>query len=240
MILGAIFARGGSKGVPRKNIHPLGGKPLIAHAIATAKQVPLLQRIIVSTDDDAIASVARQYGAEVPFMRPADLAADHSPEILAWKHAIETIERQTGRAVDVMVSVPTTSPLRSPEDITRCVELLLSTDADIVVTVTDAHRSPFFNMVTIDAEQNAAIVIPSRGSAVTRRQDAPKVYDMTTVAYAARGAYVKATDAVMAGKVKAVHIPWERAIDIDTPMDFVLAEAILQHDVKTHERAAAV
>ncbi len=227
-ILGAIFARGGSKGVPRKNIRPLAGKPLIAYAIETAKAVSLIDRVIVSTDDAEIAQVSKQYGADVPFMRPAELAQDKTPELLAWKHALETIETELGHPVDIMVSVPTTSPLRSSEDVARCLQLLLSSDADMVVTVTEAHRSPYFNMVTIDGEQNAKLVIPPAGGAVVRRQDAPAVYDMTTVAYAVRGSYVKSTSAVMAGKVKAVVVPKERALDIDTILDFEIAEFLME------------
>lgn len=226
-ILGAIFARGGSKGVPRKNIRPLAGKPLIAYAIECAKSVSLIDRVIVSTDDAEIAEVAKQYGAEVPFMRPKELAQDKSPELLAWKHAIETMEAQLGHAVDVMVIVPTTSPMRSPDDVRACVQLLLDSDADIVVTVTEAQRSPYFNMVTLDADQNAKLVIPPPAGVVVRRQDAPVVYDMTTVAYAVRGAYIKTTSAVMAGKVKAVIVPKERAIDIDTMLDFEMAEFLI-------------
>ena len=226
-ILGAIFARGGSKGVPRKNIRPLVGKPLIAYAIEAAKAVPFIDRVIVSTDDEEIAQVAKQYGADVPFIRPKELAQDTSPELLAWKHAIETMEGQLGHAVDVMVSVPTTSPMRSPQDVESCLKLLLESDADIVITVTEANRSPYFNMVTIDERRNAKLVIPPADGEVTRRQDAPVVYDMTTVAYAARGAYIKSTPAVMAGRVKAVVVPKERALDIDTLLDFEIVEFLM-------------
>lgn len=226
-ILGAIFARGGSKGVPKKNIRPLAGRPLIAYAIETAKAVPLIDRVIVSTDSDEIAAVAREYGADVPFLRPQELAQDHSPELFAWKHALESVESEMGRTVDVMVSVPTTSPLRTPADVATCLALLLESDADIVITVTGAHRSPYFNMVTLDETNNARLVIPPSGTAVVRRQDVPNVYDITTVAYAARGAYVKTTSAVMQGKVKAVVVPNERALDIDTVLDFEIAEFLM-------------
>lgn len=213
--------------MPRKNIRALAGKPLIAYAIETANTVSLIDRVIVSTDDAEIAEVAKQYGAEVPFIRPAELAQDKSPELLAWKHAIETMEAQLGHAVDVMVSVPATSPMRAPEDVKACLNLLLKSDADIVVTVTEAHRSPYFNMVTIDERNNATLVIPPASGVLMRRQDAPIVYDMTTVAYAARGTYIKATSAVLTGKVKAVIIPKERAIDIDTMLDFEMAEFLM-------------
>lgn len=213
--------------MPRKNIKLLAGKPLIAYAIDTAKAVPLIDRVIVSTDDAEIAQVAKQLGADVPFMRPVALAQDKTPELLAWKHAIEIMETKLGHPVDVMVSVPTTSPMRNSEDVARCLQLLLSSDADIVVTVTEAHRSPYFNMVTLDGDQNAKLVIPSIGGILTRRQDAPVVYDMTTVAYAVRGSYIKTTNAVMAGKVKAIVVPKERAIDIDTLLDFEIAEFLI-------------
>ncbi|MBI5798515.1 MAG: acylneuraminate cytidylyltransferase family protein [Candidatus Yonathbacteria bacterium] len=227
-IIGAIFARGGSKGVPRKNIRLLAGKPLIAYAIETARAVSDIDRVIISTDDAEIAQVAKQYGADVPFMRPSELAQDKSPEFLAWKHAIEAVEKELGHAVDVMVSVPTTSPMRSFEDVAACLKLLLESDADIVITVTEANRSPYFNMVTIDGEKNARLVIPpAGGGAVVRRQDAPVVYDMTTVCYAVRGAYIKTTSAVLAGKVKAVVVPKDRALDIDTLLDFEMAEFLM-------------
>lgn len=225
-ILGAIFARGGSKGVPRKNIKLLAGKPLIAYAIETAKAVPLIDRVIVSTDDEEIAAVARQYGAEVPFMRPEELARDDTPELLAWKHAVDTMEKQLGHAVDVLVSIPTTSPLRAPQDVIACIQKLVDTDADIVITVTEAHRSPYFNMVTLTPDGTARLAIqPS--AALVRRQDAPVVYDMTTVAYAARADYIKKTTAIMTGKVKAVLVPKERALDIDTLLDFEIAEFLM-------------
>lgn len=224
-VVGAVFARGGSKGVPGKNIRGLAGRPLIAHAIATARATQMLDRLIVSTDDAEIARIAREYGAEVPFMRPAALAQDDTPEWLAWQHAVRTLAEQDGRQMDVLVSVPTTSPLRAPEDIDACVTRLLETDSDIVITVTPAEKSPHFNMVVIE-DGRAQLVIPPTGS-VKRRQDAPEVFDMTTVAYAARASFVLAADSMFAGKVSAVVVPRERALDIDTEFAFHLAELLL-------------
>ncbi|MDP3245029.1 MAG: acylneuraminate cytidylyltransferase family protein [bacterium] len=227
-ILGAIFARGGSKGVPRKNIRPLNGKPLIAYAIEIGLALPLIDHLIVSTDDKEIATVARQCGAEVPFMRPSELARDDSPELLAWKHAIETMEKQLGYEVDILVSIPTTSPLRNTNDVKTCLELLINSDADLVITATESERSPYFNMITLDAEKNAKLAILPLNGVITRRQDAPKVYDMTTVAYAARADYIKKTSSIMAGKVKTVLVPSERAFDIDTLLDFEIAEYLIK------------
>lgn len=223
--LGFIFARGGSKGVPGKNIRLLAGKPLIAHAIETARATPGLETVIVSTDDAGIAEVARASGAEVPFLRPAELAQDASPEWLAWRHAIAWALEHRGR-FDAFVSLPATSPFRAVEDVTACIDILREDDeADAVITVTEASRSPYFNMVTLDPGGGASLVIPPTG-AVFRRQDVPPVYDMTTVAYAARPDFVLTAERLFAGRVRAVVVPVERAADIDTEFDFRLAEAI--------------
>lgn len=224
-VLAAVLARGGSKGVPRKNIRLLAGKPLIAYAIQAARSSSWIDRVIVSTDDAEIADVARQYGAEVPFMRPAELARDDSPEWLAWQHAIRELE--SGNGIDVFVSVPPTSPMRAVEDIDACIRMLLATDADIVVTVKHAQRNPYFNMVTLDDTGAARLVMePPRHLFV--RQDAPTVYDMTTVAYAARPAFVLGRGGIFEGRVRAVVVPDERALDIDSELDFRFAEFLLQ------------
>ena len=226
-IVGAIFARGGSKGVPRKNIRLLAGKPLIAYAIETARASSLIDRVIVSTDDTGIAEVARQYGADVPFMRPAELARDDSPELFAWRHAIQTLEATDGHPkIEALVSIPPTSPLRAVEDVDACLRTLLDSDADIVIAVKPAGRSPYFNMVVLDDTASARLVISS-DKIIRRRQDAPRVYDVTTVAYAARPAYVLRASSVFEGKVKAVLVPAERAVDIDTELDFKFVEFLL-------------
>ena len=146
-VIAFIFARGGSKGLPGKNIRLLGGKPLIAWSIEHALAVKRIERIIVSTDSEEIAVVAREYGAEVPFIRPAELARDNSPEWMAWRHALNYLSESTGVLPEVMVSVPATAPLRHALDIENCLDEYEKSDADIVITVTEAHRSPYFNMV---------------------------------------------------------------------------------------------
>jgi CMP-N-acetylneuraminic acid synthetase len=227
-VVAGIFARGGSKGVPRKNLRLIHGKPLIAYAIEAARASSLIERVIVSTDDAEIADVSLEWGAEVPFMRPAELARDDSPEWLAWQHAIQMLDGQSGSSPwDALVSVPTTSPLRKVEDIDACIAKLLGGDADIVITVRKAERSPYFNMVTLDAQGGARLVIaPDRPT--FRRQDAPDVFDVTTVAYAARPAFVLSSTGLFQGRVEAVVVPAERAIDIDTEFDFRMAECLLQ------------
>lgn len=221
-----IFARGGSKGLPGKNIRSLGGKPLLAWAIEHALAVKRITRVIVSTDSDEIADVARAHGAEVPFIRPTELAGDNSPEWLAWRHGLNYVLDSDGVLPDAMVSVPTTSPLRLPEDIENCLDEYEKGYADIVITVTDAHRSPYFNMVKIHPDGTVGLVIPQE-SAVAHRQDAPQVFDMTTVAYVARPEFVIARSTAFEGRVHHVHVPVERALDIDTLLDFRIAECLL-------------
>jgi CMP-N-acetylneuraminic acid synthetase len=221
-----IFARGGSKGLPGKNIIPLAGKPLIAWSIEHARAVQRIKRIIVSTDCQEIADVARQYGAEVPFLRPKELASDDSPEWLAWRHALHYLKDTEGLLPLVMVSVPATAPLRSVTDLNNCLDEYEKGDVDAVVTITNASRSPYFNMVKRNSDGTVALVIPS-STTLTRRQDAPTVYDMSTVAYVLSSEFVMTHKSIFDGRVRAVHVPPERAIDIDTLIDFRLAEFYL-------------
>lgn len=221
-----IFARGGSKGLPGKNIRLLGGKPLIAWSIEQALAVKRIARVLVSTDSEEIAAVARKYGAEIPFIRPAELARDDSPEWMAWRHALNYLQEKDGTLPSAMVSVPATAPLRSPIDIENCLDEFEKGGADMVITVSEAHRSPYFNMVKTNADGTVGLVIPPQ-SAIARRQDAPPVYDMATVAYVARPEFVLTRNAIFEGRVRAVIVPAERAIDIDTLLDFQMAECLL-------------
>ena len=221
-----IFARGGSKGLPGKNIRLLGGKPLIAWSIAHALAVKRVARVIVSTDSKEISAVAREYGAEVPFIRPSELARDDSPEWLAWQHALNYLLDTDGILPEAIVSVPSTAPLRIPLDIENCLDNYERGGADMVITYTDAHRSPYFNMVRINDDGTVELVLPPQ-SAIFRRQDAPTVFDMATVAYVARPEFVLNHKGPFEGRVRAVHVPKERAIDIDTLLDFQIAEHLV-------------
>ncbi len=225
-VVALICARGGSKGLPGKNIRPLAGRPLIAWSIKQAQAVPRIGRIIVSTDSEEIAAVSRAAGAEVPFMRPAELARDDSPEWLAWRHALTYLKDSGGRYPDMLISIPATAPLRSPDDLAACLDEFEKGGADAIITVTVAHRSPYFNMVKQQPDGTVALVIPPQGS-VFRRQDAPVVFDMTTVAYVASPQFVMSHNGILEGRVRQVRIPPERAIDIDTLLDFRIAECLL-------------
>lgn len=225
-IVALICARGGSKGLPGKNIRPLAGKPLIAWAIDQARAVKRIGRVIVSTDSEDIAAVARESGAEVPFLRPAELAEDNSPEWLVWRHALNYLKETEGAYPRALIVVPATAPLRAVADLERCLDEYEKGRADMVITVTDAHRSPYFNMVKVQSDGTVGLVIPPEGS-ISRRQDAPVVYDVTTVAYVARPEFVMTRNGVFDGRVRHVHIPAERALDIDTLLDFRIAECLM-------------
>ncbi|MEO2031054.1 MAG: acylneuraminate cytidylyltransferase family protein [Planctomycetaceae bacterium] len=236
--LGFVFARGGSKGLPNKNLRLLGGKPLIAHAIEAALASRSLNRVFLSTDDPEIAEVARHFGADVPFMRPAHLASDDVPERRAWRHAIEEMEQREHQRVDVLVSIPPTCPLRAPSDIDRVVNKLLGCDADIVLTATESGCNPYFNMITIAKDGGADLAIRPDGH-ITRRQDAPTVYELTAVAYAARRDPLFQYDSIFDSKASAIEVPRERSLDIDSEFDLELAEFLISRRPGQRVRRAA-
>jgi CMP-N-acetylneuraminic acid synthetase len=219
-----ICARGGSKGLPNKNIKLLNGVPLIGRSIQVAQQIDRIDRIIVSTDSEEIAKVAKEYGAEVPFIRPAELAKDTSSEWLVWQHALDFLEKNDNRVWDGLISLPPTAPLRNEADVENCLDEFERGDVDIVISVAESHRNPFFNMITNDQKGYSSLAIS--GKKINRRQDAPEVFDVLTVAYVANIRYVKKSKGLFDGKVRSVLIPKERSIDIDTELDFRIAECI--------------
>jgi CMP-N-acetylneuraminic acid synthetase len=227
--VGFIFARGGSKGLPGKNIMPFNGKPLIAWAIERALKVDRIEKLIVSTDSEEIAQIAKQFGAEVPFMRPRELSQDESPEWLAWQHGLDYLESISNEMPDFMVSIPVTAPLGEASDIEKCIDEYQNGMVDVVITITDSHRSPFFNMVKKNSDETYGLVNPPQGL-VNRRQDVQKVYDMATVCYVANSKFVMKSKSMFEGRVGAVYVPVERAIDIDTMLDFRIAEFIMKSE----------
>jgi len=230
--VGFIFCRGGSKGVPRKNLRSVAGKPLLGHAVEVALDSKSLQRVIVSTDDHEIAEAAISYGAEVPFLRPVELAQDHSPELDAWQHALKFLENEHHNPqIDVFVSVPTTSPLRLSIDIDRCVDTLIQSQADIVLTIKKTTRNPYFNMIERNSQGKWELCKRTSGE-VNQRQSAPEVFEITTVAYAARPAYIMSTDSLLDGKIEGCIIPEERTIDIDSEYDLLIAELLMQKRIE--------
>ena len=220
-----IFARGGSKGLPGKNIKPLAGKPLLQYSIDTALASDLIEQVFVSTDDQAIAQVAIEGGA-ILIERPVELATDQSPEWLSWCHAVEWATEHYG-SFDGFVSLPATSPLRSQDDIEAAILKRQSENADICIAVTPASRSPYFNMVKHNEAGFVELVNQPEGE-VSRRQDAPKVFDITTVVYATTPEFVLNNYGLFSGKVTSIEVPKARAVDNDDIYDFRLAEAIIK------------
>ena len=220
--MGFVFARGGSKGVPGKNVREVGGLSLLTRAVNVAFSMQEIDQVFVSTDCKNIAKIAEQSGAIV-INRPKNLATDASPEWLSWQHAINWVMDQFGE-FDRFVSLPATSPLRTAKDVRDCLDAL--TDCvDVVVTMTPSQRSPWFNMVRECKDGTIARIIDS--SAVTRRQDVPSSFDMATVAYVSRPSFILKASRIWDGVIKGVVVPQSRALDIDTEFDLLVADLLL-------------
>ncbi len=225
IVFAFIFARGGSKGLPGKNIKKLNGIPLLGRSIKIAQVIQRVSKVFVSTDCNKIAEVGRMYGAEI-IKRPSDLATDDASEWGAWRHAIRYV-REQGHDFDVFLSLPTTSPLRAKEDVNACLDELTN-NTDIVITVTPSSRNPYFNMVTRTDDGATSIMMGTAG--IKRRQDAPIAFDITTVAYAARPDFVLDSNGLFDGVVRSVVVPKARAVDIDDEVDFRIAEALIKDE----------
>jgi len=219
-----IFARGGSKGLPGKNILKIQGIPLLGHSINVANSIKEIQGCFVSTDSTEIAEVARNYGATV-INRPDNLSSDDSPEWLSWQHAVNWVRSNIGD-FDKFINLPTTAPLRSSEDVKKCLNTL-DDETDMVLTMSNSYRSPWFNMVYKDSNENLSLIIKKENDPI-RRQDAPLSYDLTTVAYVTRPDFILSNSSIWDGKTKGVIIPPERAIDIDTKLDFRIARFLME------------
>ena len=218
-----IFVRGGSKGLPRKNVLSIGGQPLFTHGINLARELKEVDRIYVSTDCDEISEIAKTYEAEV-IERPAKLASDTASEWLAWQHAIRFVQKHDG-LFDRFVSLPATAPLRKPQDVKKCFAALIP-GIDIVITMSKSHRSPWFNMVDYDSNGHLKLVGANEG--IHRRQDSQTCFDVTTVAYVARPKFILQTSCIWDGNVAGVEVPKERSIDIDDSFDFAIARFLME------------
>lgn len=228
-ILGTICCRGGSKGVPGKNIKLLNDKPLIAYTIETALASSLLNDTIISTDDDLIASTARQFGANVPFMRPDDLATDTASKWPVFIHALETYESMFGVEVDYLVDMDVTVPLKNSLDINGAIQKALDdASVDVVITGYEPERNPYFNMMEIRPDGFAEIVKKGE-KPIVRRQDAPEVYSLTPAAYVVKKSALYEFEHWSKAKCKIYPMPRERAVDIDTEIDFRIVEFLMNN-----------
>lgn len=222
-ILCIIPARGGSKRLPGKNIKPLLGKPLIAYAIAAAKSSKYVDRVIVSTDDQSIADAARAAGAEVPFLRPAELATDTAPVLPAIQHAVAAAEQESGKA-DVVMLVQPTVPGVQTMDIDATIEKLITSGARSCITVCDINDRPEF-MYRL---KEGSMLEPYTQTPAGRTQDMEPLYRVNGAVYATvRAALMDEGKIIDSGSCASVVMPRERSTDIDTAFDFAVAEAAL-------------
>jgi len=221
--LAVIPARGGSKGVPRKNIRLLRGKPLIAYSIEVALQSSFIDRVFVTTDDEEIKNVALKYQAEI-IDRPADLAQDDTPSILVYQHAIRYLEKVKGFNPDIVVVLQPTSPLRMAEDIDNAIEKYLEDNCCTVVSVCEMEHSPYW-AYTLDGDKIKP-VIPG-GEKVLSRQDTPRIYRLNGAVYVLSRDFIVNEKRVLGDDTRAYIMPPERSIDIDTELDFKLAELLI-------------
>jgi CMP-N,N'-diacetyllegionaminic acid synthase len=228
IILGLIPARGGSKGVPGKNIRPVNGKPLIVYAIECGLSCPSIDKLIVSTDNQEFAAIAKKAGAEVPLLRPAHLAQDTTPMLPVLEHALIETEKIYNCRVGAIVLIDPTAPLRKKEDIEGAIALYKQGGIDTVISGSEAHRNPYFNMVSINADGYARLVFEP-DPPISRRQDAPKVYDLNTVVWVFSRKSIMEEKARIAKRTKLYLVPSERSIDLDNEWDFTLLEAILKN-----------
>ena len=231
-ILLTIAARGGSKGVKNKNIRPLCGKPLIAFSIEQAKQWGKANHIIVTTDSEEIAGVARSFGAEVPFLRPSELATDFAGKVPALRHALVEMERLTGKNFDIIVDLDPTAPLRAPCDIEKCLQLFLDKKPKTLFSVVPAHKSPYFNMIEFSANGFAELS-KSHSAPILRRQDAPSVYAMNASIYFYSRDYLINPENISAISDESIcYVMSEMAaVDIDREVDFKFVEFLVREGI---------
>jgi len=224
--LAVITARGDSKGIPQKNTRMLLDKPLIAYTIQAALQSRTLNKVIVSTDDETIANVSKQYGAEVPFLRPQHLATDTATTLSVLQHAVKYLTDKENYPADIIVCLQPTSPLRSAEDIDRAVTLCMSSGADSVVSLCQAEHHPYWMKKVIEGRVYPLMEVDD--DKYPRRQDLPPVYQLNGAIYVTRRKVLLEEERVLGENTLAYIMPQERSIDIDTPIDFKIAELILR------------
>ncbi len=216
-----ICARGGSVGVPRKNVRPLHGKPLIAWTIELAQACPSIDAVYVSTDDDEIADVAARFGASVPYRRPAELASSTAGKLPVIQHLVDHLDA-SGVPVTRVVDLDPTSPLRAVDDVEQAVAML-DADTDAVITAYPSDKNPYFNMVEVKADGNVGLVVPSQ---VVSRQTAPTVYAMNASIYVWHRDTL--SKGLWNGRTKLYVMPRERSVDIDSDLDFKIVELLIE------------
>ncbi len=226
-VLCTICARGGSKGVKNKNIKELNGKPLIAYTIEQAKESGLFDHIVISTDSDDIASIAKEYGAEVFFKRSADMASDRAGKLDVIRDAFIRSEEHYKTSFDYLIDLDATAPLRNVEDIINSFKQFMENDNDNLITAMPGRRSPYFNLVEQDKE-GKVYLSKTLDNAIVRRQDAPKSYDMNASIYIWKRDVILNEKSLFLEKTGLYVMPEERSIDIDSELDYKFVEFLMK------------
>ncbi len=225
-VLGIIPARGGSKGVPRKNIRELLGKPLLAYTVECALKSTRLSCVVLSTDDKEIAAIGRGLGADVPFLRPAELADDAAPTYPVVMHAVQYLEGH-GRSFDAVCLLQPTNPLRQPADIDACIELLENTGADSVISVLPVPHQYNPRWVYLKNGEGDLVLSTGESAPIARRQDLPAAFHRDGSVYVTRTEALRRDGNLYGTHVRGYLIDRERSVNIDTPEDWDIAERML-------------
>ena len=225
-VLGIVPARGGSKGVPRKNIRLLQGKPLLAYTAEAALGSSRLSRVILSTDDYEIADTGREWGLDVPFMRPNELAVDSSPTLPVVRHALVSLEA-SGENFDAVCLLQPTSPLRRSVDIDNCIELLERTGADSVISVLPVPSEYNPKWVYWQSDNGELSISVGDKDPVARRQDLPSAYHRDGSVYVTRTQVIMDRESLYGDHVVAYNMPSEFSVNIDSEDDWLKAERMM-------------
>jgi CMP-N-acetylneuraminic acid synthetase len=224
-----ICVRGGSQGVPGKNIRPLLGKPLVAHTIEHAQDSKAFDCLAVSSDSTEILHVAEKWGVDLLIERPDDLATAKAAKLPAIQHAVQQAEKRTGMAFATVVDLDATAPVRTPKDVCKAIRLFETTDASNVITGVPARRSPYFNLVE-ETEGGYVRLAKQPGEPIVRRQDAPQCYDMNASIYVwGRDGFMEWDVQPLKEKTRLYEMEEHQGYDIDSEVNFVIVEAILKH-----------
>src|SRR3989304_829831 len=225
-----ISARGGSRGVPGKNIRPLLGKPLIVWSIEQALATPEIDRVVVSTDSEAIAEVARAAGAETPFVRPDYLSTSEAGKFDVFKHALAACEEHYGEEYEFYLDLDCTNPLRDISDISACITQFRDRrqyGVDGIFAICTARKNPYFNLLEAD-DKGALKICKKLPAAIVRRQDAPPVYEHVASIYVFSPDYIRSASYLLDGHMEGYDIGSEKSLDVDSDFDFLLIEYLMK------------
>jgi CMP-N-acetylneuraminic acid synthetase len=234
-VLGIITARGGSKGIPRKNIRLLAGKPLLQYTAEAALAADQLTKVILSTEDGEIAKVGRRCGLEVPFMRPAELARDDTPTLPVLQHAVRTLEKE-GRSFDAICLLQPTNPFRRADDINACVHLLAESGADSVISVLSVPHQHNPHWVYFRGQDGFLKLSTGEKTPIARRQLLPPAFHREGSVYVTRRDVLMENDSLFGSSVAGYLMEVSRSVNIDTLEDWARAEEVLEQELKVESR----